>query len=255
MDRSAYGGYGAVARDFNSDSDYHSPWVWQWLQESLALPADTARILDIGCGTGYSTRQMKKHGFQRVLGVDPDERMLAIAREYHDIEYHLALTSALPFASAAFEAATAHWSFNYFCDDERAVGELKRVLKSGGIFMTVTWPLSRLAEKRGALLRQIIGQGEPETLPGYQRADRSYAPLLRSYGFRHVQTRTGSVVVTYTVEEAYRYMRRSGYLSRVPQEKLEEAYNALRELCEREQDENAKLYREINVVADIGWIP
>jgi 2-polyprenyl-3-methyl-5-hydroxy-6-metoxy-1,4-benzoquinol methylase len=51
------------------------------------------RVLDIGCGTGRLCRYLATHGASCVLGIDPSERMLSVARSesiglQKHVEYH-----------------------------------------------------------------------------------------------------------------------------------------------------------------------
>ena len=54
--------------------------VFDWIVAAAQLqPA--ARVVDLGCGTGISARQLASRGY-RVTGVDPNARMLGYARGY-----------------------------------------------------------------------------------------------------------------------------------------------------------------------------
>lgn len=120
--------------------------------------------------------------------------------------------------------------------------------------MTVTWPMSELALKRGKTIRPFA-----TTVPVQDRAGDmtsvGYAPLLAALGFRDVISRKQRVVIEYTIEQAFRYMLRAGLISGVPEQRTPDLHTALRELCEREADSNGKLYHEIDVIADLAFAP
>ena len=254
--RTDFGGYGDMAGDWDDYAPYHSPWVIRWLEERLAAPGvRIPSVLDVGCGTGNFTRSLYIAGLKIVRGVDPDPRMIARAkghkREFPFIDYSVAPTSMLPFASETFHAVTAHWSFDNFCHDLLSVMEIMRVLKPGGLFMTVTWPLGPLGQKRNAVLRKFFRHPQ-KPLTGYEAGDRSYAPLLQEWGFEDVETRSKEVHISYSLEAAYQYMRRSSLLARIPKREQRRAYRTLRQLCARERDENGRVPNTINVIVDIG---
>ncbi len=64
-------------------------------------------------------------------------------------------------------------------------------------------------------------------------------------------TYTRPVCISYSLEEAQQYMRRSGKLSTVPEERLPECYEALDSLCNR-LEIGGYVYRDITVILDIA---
>jgi len=103
------------------------------LRQALA-GAEQPRILDAGCGTGGTTMRLRDLGGP-VFGVD-------IAREALDLAASRCLTGALaqgsierlPFLDAAFDAVTS-FEVVYHSgvgNDQRALEELRRVLRPGG---------------------------------------------------------------------------------------------------------------------------
>jgi len=88
------------------------------------LPKDP-RILDLGCGTGISTRQLNSLG--KVVGCDPDPIMLCSAREHEmgDITYVRGSAEELPFKDATFDVITAFASFHWFSNKRKALMKLK----------------------------------------------------------------------------------------------------------------------------------
>jgi SAM-dependent methyltransferase len=89
-----------------------------------------AHVVDIGCGTGISSRRFARHGY-RVTGVDPNEAMLAKAREAGQATYRKgdAAHTGLPDATADLIACgqAMHW---FDLDD--CVAEWRRNLKPNG---------------------------------------------------------------------------------------------------------------------------
>jgi SAM-dependent methyltransferase len=252
-----FGGYGHIARQFDDrEGQYHSPWLSEWLIENLIPHKSSAHVLDVGCGTGNFTRHLGETGIGTVCGVDPDPRMIAVAEESENsIRYHCAPTNRMPFPTGQFDGVVAHYTFENFCHDRASTDEVKRVMRPGGAFMTVTWPMGELALKRGNTIRPFA-----TTLPPVQDQDGDmtsvgYAPLLAALGFRDVISRKQRVVIEYTIEQAFRYMLRAGLISGVPEQRIPELHKALRELCEREVDSNGKLHREIDVIADLAFAP
>jgi ubiquinone/menaquinone biosynthesis C-methylase UbiE len=253
--RADFGGFGDVAVAFNEQQDsgsYHSPWIFEWLKELIGKPAHTAQLLDLGCGTGTITRYLAQAGFDLVIGVDPDPRMIAVAESVtKGTPYLSVLTDDMPFPDAKFDAVFTHYAFEHFCHDPASIAEIKRVLCDNGVFMTVTWPIIGWNKTRNDVIRPFAD--DKRTHPPLQHLrEVGYADLLRKLGFKNVETKRRNAIIRYTIEQARQYMRGSSLLSCVPDSRLPDAYRALDELCEREADSNGIVSRELEVIVDIG---
>ena len=109
--------------------------------ESMSIAAD-ARVLDVGCGSGWATRLMAgKATSGRVVGIDIADEMVKLAREtstsFTNLEFQVASAERLPFSDGEFTHAFSMESLYYYADMLAALREIKRVLKPGGIFVTI----------------------------------------------------------------------------------------------------------------------
>jgi len=101
-----------------------------WLV-ALAGLAPGARVVDLGCGTGISSRLFAEHGFD-VVGVEPNDAMRARAEARGGGPRYVrgeAAATGEPDASAALVIAAQ--AFHWF-DVPRTMHELARVLVPGG---------------------------------------------------------------------------------------------------------------------------
>ncbi len=125
-------------------------WI---VAESGVAPGD--RVVDIGCGTGILTRLLAERGL-RVVGLDPNQDMLAQARDTGGgASYVRAEAAATGLGAASVALATAAQAFHWF-DLDAALAELRRVLRSGGL-LAVLWNLRAESPFMGeydALLRR-----------------------------------------------------------------------------------------------------
>jgi SAM-dependent methyltransferase len=114
------------------------------------VPASGRRTLDLGCGEGRLSRDLKALGHD-VVGVDASPTMLAAAREAdRQIETHLADAAALPFSDAAFDCVVAFMSLQDVDDLGGAVREVARVLEPGGrLCVAIVHPLNSAGEFEG----------------------------------------------------------------------------------------------------------
>jgi ubiquinone/menaquinone biosynthesis C-methylase UbiE len=100
----------------------------------------TASVLDLGCGAGVLMERLLESGY-KTTGADVSEDMLALARERlsrfpaGDFRLWQANCESLPFRDGEFDVVLCMGVFGYVEDVDRAVGEIRRVLKPGGIFL------------------------------------------------------------------------------------------------------------------------
>ena len=103
---------------------------------------ETARVLDVGCGSGWATRLLAEKAKQgHVIGIDISDEMIRVAREastqFPNVEFQLASAEELPFADGEFTHSFSMESLYYYHDICRALKEIHRVLSLDGLFVTV----------------------------------------------------------------------------------------------------------------------
>jgi demethylmenaquinone methyltransferase/2-methoxy-6-polyprenyl-1,4-benzoquinol methylase len=98
--------------------------------EAVVRPGDL--VLDACCGTGdLALADVRAGG--RVTGLDFSERMLERAsRKAPELDWVTGDLLELPFPDASFDAATVGFGVRNVDDLERALRELRRVLRDGG---------------------------------------------------------------------------------------------------------------------------
>ena len=101
-----------------------------------------AHVLDDGCGSGWAARLLAKQSIAgRVVGIDVSDEMVRVAREQSsditNVEFQVASAENLPFPDDTFTHAFSMESLYYYTDISKAVGEIARVLKPGGLFVVV----------------------------------------------------------------------------------------------------------------------
>lgn len=115
-----------------------------WPKHVLAAAGVKAgdRVLDVACGTGVLAREaMQRVGTKgSVAGVDINDGMLAMARtKSPEIQWHCSPAESLPFADGSFDRVVCQFGLMFFQDPVKAIGEMRRVMRSGGTCAVAVW--------------------------------------------------------------------------------------------------------------------
>lgn len=105
---------------------YHD-WWFKKMIELVNPPAD-GLILDNGCGTGYLAEFLKN---KKIVGLDISLSMLRNAQKRYPFLVN-ADAQKLPFKDERFDCVFAKALLHHLPEPEKAIQEIRRVLKSGG---------------------------------------------------------------------------------------------------------------------------
>ena len=190
----------------------------RWRRETAASVVRPGEgVLDACCGTGDLALACARAG-GRVTGLDFSERMLERARrKAPELEWVRGDLLALPFPDASFDAATVGFGVRNVEDVERALRELRRVLRADGrlAVLEITRPRGLLRHFYGLwfdrvvpLLGRVLPGGAAYTyLPASVRrfpAPEDLARLLAEAGFARVRFKlfAGGIVALHVGEAA-----------------------------------------------------
>lgn len=126
-----------VANAGRYDRWFESPWGGYAFSTERQVILDAAgnltgkTVADIGCGTGRFTTHLERHA-DRVIGLDPDRSMLAIAARRTQAPLVVGDGHQLPFADRRFDLTIAITVCEFATDPAAVVAELSRITRPGG---------------------------------------------------------------------------------------------------------------------------
>jgi ubiquinone/menaquinone biosynthesis C-methylase UbiE len=124
---------------------YHNVDYWRFLlREVWRIDGTPTKLVDFGCGAGWAglfLLPMLAPG-SRYAGLDRSEPLLAEGRRRFaavglEGEFTHAEATAAPFDDNSFDVAFAHAVLMHLPEPERALAEMIRVTKPGGLVITV----------------------------------------------------------------------------------------------------------------------
>jgi SAM-dependent methyltransferase len=97
-------------------------------------------VLDLGCGDGWFCRYAADAGAGTVIGVDPSERMLGLARERTNdprIGYVNAFVEDVAFADASADVVVSVLALHYVAELDPVLAAVAAWLEPGGTFVEI----------------------------------------------------------------------------------------------------------------------
>jgi len=143
-----------------SDGAAYERFLGRWtrllaepLLDFAAAPIE-GDLLDVGCGTGSLAFAMKRRWpHRRVVGVDIARPYIEHARSAAHAatpEFEIADAMNLPMADRGFALAASQLVLNFVTDPDRALTEMRRVVRAGGVIAAAVWDF------RGGLVFQRL---------------------------------------------------------------------------------------------------
>jgi ubiquinone/menaquinone biosynthesis C-methylase UbiE len=194
-------------RQFDYDSElrrYH-----QRLRTAIDVGPDD-HVLDIGCGTGLTTRDAAKAAvFGSAVGVDISAQMVAVARHLsqqqgvHNVRFEQGDAQVHPFPTERFSLGISRFGTMFFADPRAAFTNIAQALRSGARLIQMVWQDKRhqewatVIQEWATVIRNALAEGPtPPTLAAaaaaaadpFSLADPETAErLLTAAGFIHIQ--------------------------------------------------------------------
>ena len=123
--------FGAQAEAYAEHRPDYPVAAIRWALEPLAR-SERLEVLDLAAGTGKLTAGLVAEG-HRVTAVEPNEQMLSeLVRRVHDVRALPGHAEHIPVPDHTVDAVFVGTAFHWF-DQEKALPEIARVLRPGGV--------------------------------------------------------------------------------------------------------------------------
>ena len=197
---------------FGGSSDAYDRFMGRYSTQLAGGFADFAgvrapqRALDVGAGTGALTDELvRRLGGERVAAAEPSSDYVATLRtRFPDADVREAPGEELPWEDESFDTALAQLVVVFLNDAPRAVRELARVTRPGGVVATCMW------EVEGVEITKALNEIRQRLTPGgwspatEYRDEASLRRLFEEAELRDVETTRLEVSVEYeTVDELW----------------------------------------------------
>jgi ubiquinone/menaquinone biosynthesis C-methylase UbiE len=175
--------------------------------------ADGERVIDVGCGTGSLTFALPQAAnLAKVAAIDYSENFVdAVRRKNSDprITIERADACALPFGDASFDRALSLLVIQFIPDTERAVAEMCRVVRPGGIVAAAVWDSSggmttqRMFWDAAAALDPTLATARGEFYMRPMTQPNEMKSLWTQLGLKNVEESKLAIQVEYACFDAY----------------------------------------------------
>ena len=129
-------GWGRKAVDFAALSEPGNCREYVAMHHRLGV-SDGDRLVDVACGAGLAIELARARGAS-CAGIDASPRLIAVARDRNpDADIQVGDMHAMPWADESFDVATSFRGI--WGTTPEALGEIHRVLASGGRFGLTVW--------------------------------------------------------------------------------------------------------------------
>jgi ubiquinone/menaquinone biosynthesis C-methylase UbiE len=175
----------------------------EWLNAPKNL-----KWIEVGCGNGAFTEDLIAHRVPlEVTAVDPSEGQLSFARTRPAAklaQFREADAQALPFPNRSFDAAAMALVITFIPDPAKAVREMARVVRPGGLVATYMWDTLAGGVPLAPIETALKSMGKNYARLSSTASKREVMQALwQEAGLQSIETRQIRIPVTYSSLEDF----------------------------------------------------
>lgn len=160
-----------------------------------ASPRAGERVLDVATGPGEPALSIGPLVGAKgsVVGIDLSERMVELARQNakgrDNVEFRVMDAEKLEFPDASFDLAVCRFGLQIVTDPDRAIQEMRRVLRPGGRMAATVWGPGERVPAIDVIVAPMLEFAEPDETgyiptPYEMGGEDELVEILRKAGFR-----------------------------------------------------------------------
>lgn len=165
--------------DVSHDGKFVKCMYQEIVKRVMSLPGE--KILDLGCGNGNILSLLKEKRKGDYYGADLSTKMIQEAKKRlgPGVDLKAADAVKLPYKSEMFDIIICNASFHHYTEPDKAIEEIKRVLKKGGTLILGDPTLP------GKLMLKIINSRLKDSDSGDYRiyGKEEIIPLFQAHSF------------------------------------------------------------------------
>jgi len=205
-----------ASENFFLDGEGYEKFMGQWSRAAGSFFLDWLSLssglkwLDVGCGTGAFTETILQRCFPaEIVAIDPAATQVAFAQSRHwtpEVKFQVLDGRSLPFGNEHFDVAVSALVLNFIPDREKAVAEMRRVVRPGGTVAAYVWDF---AGRRGnsqhlsLALMQVTGGNTDAALNAESTILEKLKLLFESVGLTEVVTQPIDIQISYADFDDY----------------------------------------------------
>jgi ubiquinone/menaquinone biosynthesis C-methylase UbiE len=221
-------------------------------------PADSVKLLEVGCGTGHCLGFLERCG-RSPVGIDSSKQMLLRAREVSS-EWALlqARAEVLPFQNSYFDRVFCINSYHHFTNKPTFLSEARRILRPSGGLMVIG------LNPHGGQDKWWVYDYFPETVKLDKERYQSTAGIkahMEQYGFircefRVVQHIRATMPARVAVQQGFLERGYTSQLAILSEQEYEAGKTRLKEATEDAAvlGEDLLLTTDLRFFGVVGWI-
>ncbi len=192
-----------------SDGAAYEQYMGRWSNAVGAIfldwvaPPQNVRWLDVGCGTGVFTELiLERCSPAAVAAVDPSDAQIEETRGKpiaKRVDFRVADAQRLPFLDGTFDVVASSLVINFIPDRPRALAEMRRVVRPGGVVAGYVWDFAADGAPSSAVRFGLsqIGVKPPHTSGTEDSRLDAMTSLFSGASLRDIAARTIDVSMSF----------------------------------------------------------
>jgi SAM-dependent methyltransferase len=205
------------AQNIFAESDAYERFMGRWSRRLAPLLVDFAAIgekdvvLDVGSGTGALAFAIAEaRPAARVTGIDPSSAYVQYAQQRASgdrLQFTVGDGQKMTFPDASFDTAVSLLVMNFIPDPAKAVREMTRVTRRGGVVAAAVWDygdgmqMLRVFWDEAVALDPAVAKRDERHMPLCRRGE--LAALWRANGLQQVEEEPITIELTFTSFDDY----------------------------------------------------